>query len=150
MLQFRATAVLRASSYARRFITGNEPGMPMHTGQVWVFGSAPNRVLQRQNSLLSVASWTCTSRPMTVVYSDIGEWPQKGTKGAKKDEGSLGLEITYSFVPLVPSCGYHYSAFASSCASWWLVRTCGRRGEGVLLLMAGPAVAGQWEGGWFV
>jgi hypothetical protein len=41
--------------------------MPMHTGQVCVFGAAPNRVLHPQNSLLAVANCTWTSRPMIVV-----------------------------------------------------------------------------------
>ena len=65
--QFSATAVFSASSNARRFITGSVPGMPMQTGQVCVFGGAPNRVLHPQNSLLSVASCTWTSRPMMMV-----------------------------------------------------------------------------------
>src|ERR1700753_3709724 len=46
--------------------------MPMQTGQVCVFGGAPNLVLQGQNSLLAVSNCTCTSRPMTVINgSDI-------------------------------------------------------------------------------
>src|SRR5262245_38493145 len=43
----------------------------MHTGQVCVFGSAPKRVLQPQNSLLAVESCTCTSKPIIVVYSSF-------------------------------------------------------------------------------
>ena len=65
--QFSATAVRSESSKARRFITGSVPGMPVQTGQVCVFGAAQKRVLQPQNSLLCVASCTCTSRPMTIV-----------------------------------------------------------------------------------
>jgi len=54
-----------------RFITGKVPGKPMHTGHVCVFGSAPNFVLHPQNSLLAVASCTCTSRPMIVVTPSV-------------------------------------------------------------------------------
>ena len=56
--QFSATAVFSDSSNALRFITGSEPGMPMHTGQVCVFGGAPNFVLHPQNILLSVSNCT--------------------------------------------------------------------------------------------
>jgi hypothetical protein len=38
----------------------------MQTGQVCVFGSAPNRVLQRQNNLVAVCNWTWTSKPMMI------------------------------------------------------------------------------------
>ena len=38
--QFRARAALTESSNAWRFITGSAPGMPMHTGQVCVFGGS--------------------------------------------------------------------------------------------------------------
>ena len=52
---------------ASRFITGSEPGIPMHTGHVWVFGGAPNFVLQRQNNFVRVSNCTWTSKPMIVV-----------------------------------------------------------------------------------
>ena len=42
--------------------------MPIQTGQVCVLGAAPNWVLQRQNSLVCVSSWTWTSRPMMMSY----------------------------------------------------------------------------------
>jgi hypothetical protein len=54
--QFRATAVLTDNWNAVRFITGNAPGKPMHTGHVCVFAGMPNFVLQLQNILLSVSS----------------------------------------------------------------------------------------------
>jgi hypothetical protein len=38
--------------------------MPRHTGQTFVFGAAPNLVLQPQKILLAVQSWAWTSRPM--------------------------------------------------------------------------------------
>ena len=40
------------------FRTGREPGIPVQTGQVWVFGSAPNAVEQPQNIFVLVASST--------------------------------------------------------------------------------------------
>src|SRR5689334_21792015 len=57
-------------------MTGSVPGNPIHTGQVCVFGSAPNLVLQLQNSLLAVLNCTCTSRPMMVVYEGISNQTQ--------------------------------------------------------------------------
>ncbi len=54
-----------ADSMALALTTGSEPGSPRHTGQVWVFGSAPNAVEQPQNILDAVFSSTCTSRPRT-------------------------------------------------------------------------------------
>src|SRR5262249_31786795 len=66
--QLRAMAALRASSNAVRFITGNTPGMPMHTGQVAEFGGSPNWVLHPQNNLVRVSNWTWTSSPTTMRY----------------------------------------------------------------------------------
>ena len=51
------------------FSTGREPGIPVHTGQVWALGLPPKAVEQPQKILVRVASSTCTSRPMTVSYS---------------------------------------------------------------------------------
>jgi hypothetical protein len=68
-LQFSATAVLSPRAYAVWFMTGKLPGMPMQTGHVCVFGSAPKLVLQRQNNLVSVCNWTWTSSPMIVSYA---------------------------------------------------------------------------------
>src|SRR3990172_1150909 len=68
MLQFVASPVLIANSRAFLFRTGRTPGMPMHTWQVWEFGSEPNFVEQPQNILVSVSIWACTSSPMTASY----------------------------------------------------------------------------------
>ena len=54
-----------ADSMALAFTTGREPGRPRQTGQVWVFGSAPNTVEQPQNIFEAVFSSTCTSSPST-------------------------------------------------------------------------------------
>jgi len=56
-----------AYSTAFRFITGSTPGIPMHTGQVWVLGGSPKWLRQRQNIFVAVASSTWISRPMTGV-----------------------------------------------------------------------------------
>jgi hypothetical protein len=37
--------------------TGRLPGIPRHTGQVWVFGGEPNEVEQLQNIFEAVFSW---------------------------------------------------------------------------------------------
>jgi len=68
MVQFRARAAFTAISTASRFSTGSAPGKPRQTGQTLVLGGAPKLVGQAQNSLLRVASWTCTSSPMTASY----------------------------------------------------------------------------------
>ena len=54
-----------AYSIAIRFTTGSEPGRPRQTGHTWLFGSAPNVVMQPQNILVRVPSSTWVSRPMT-------------------------------------------------------------------------------------
>ncbi len=56
----------RASSTARRFITGSEPGRPRQTGQMFVFGSSPKALRHPQNSFVAVDSSQWTSRPTTV------------------------------------------------------------------------------------
>src|SRR6266508_5664236 len=56
------------NSTARSPSTGSEPGSPRHTGQTFVFGSAPNSFLHEQNSFVAVASSTCTSRPITASH----------------------------------------------------------------------------------
>src|SRR5258708_25281772 len=53
---------------ARSFTTGSERGRPRQTGQVCVFGSAPNVVMQPQNILVRVPSSTCVSIPKTGSY----------------------------------------------------------------------------------
>ena len=47
--QFSASPIRIADSIAFALTTGIEPGRPRQTGQVWVFGSAPNSVGQPQN-----------------------------------------------------------------------------------------------------
>ena len=47
-----------ADSTAFALTTGSAPGRPRHTGQVWVFGSAPNSVEQPQNIFDFVLSST--------------------------------------------------------------------------------------------
>src|SRR5205809_5567265 len=53
------------NSTARRLRTGSTPGIPWHTGHVWLFGRAPNVVGHPQNIFELVRSWAWTSRPMT-------------------------------------------------------------------------------------
>ena len=50
---------------ASRFGTGSVPGCPRQTGQVWVFGSAPNAFVHAQNIFVRVFSSTWHSSPMT-------------------------------------------------------------------------------------
>ena len=69
-------------SIAFSLTTGSAPGRPRQTGQVWVFGSAPNAVAQPQNILLAVPSSTWVSRPMTgsnsARASSYGTWSSDG------------------------------------------------------------------------
>ena len=46
-------------------ITGNAPGCPVQTGQVFSLGAFPNSVEQVQNNLLFVFKCACTSSPIT-------------------------------------------------------------------------------------
>src|SRR5712692_1080840 len=69
MVQFSASPVRMANSTALRLMTGKTPGMPRHTGHVWVLGAAPNFVPHPQNILDSVRSCACTSSPMTTSYA---------------------------------------------------------------------------------
>ena len=55
-------------SIAFSFATGKAPGRPRHTGQVCVFGGAPNSVEQPQNIFDAVPSSTCVSSPITGSY----------------------------------------------------------------------------------
>src|SRR5208283_2355922 len=66
--QLSANEASVANSTAFSFRTGNAPGSPRQTGQMLVFGSAPNRLAQPQNALVAVSSCTCTSRPITGSY----------------------------------------------------------------------------------
>jgi len=56
-----ASAVRIVNSTALRLSTGSTPGMPVHTGQVFSLGAAPNAVEQAQKILLFVESWAWTS-----------------------------------------------------------------------------------------
>src|SRR5512140_169464 len=69
--QFKASAAMIAISTAWRLRTGRAPGRPRQTGQTLVFGGAPKLVGQPQKILVRVASWTCTSRPITGSYRAI-------------------------------------------------------------------------------
>src|SRR5580658_14668 len=66
--QFNAKPASMASSTACRLKTGRAPGSPRHTGHTFVLGGAPKLVGQPQKILVFVASWTCTSKPMTGSY----------------------------------------------------------------------------------
>src|ERR1700691_4144964 len=69
--QFSARPASMANSTAWRLNTGRAPGNPRHTGQTLVLGGAPKLVGQPQNILVRVASWTCTSSPITGSYLAI-------------------------------------------------------------------------------
>src|SRR5512142_3024008 len=66
--QLSACAASTAYSTACRFITGNAPGSPRHTGHTLVFGGLPNCVEQPQKIFVCVSSWTWTSSPITASY----------------------------------------------------------------------------------
>ena len=68
ILQLVASPIAIAYSTTCLFSTGSAPGMPVHTGHVWVFGAPPNSVLHPQKIFVFVASSICTSSPMTVSY----------------------------------------------------------------------------------
>ena len=63
--QFSARPIRIVDSIACSFATGSAPGRPRQTGQVCVFGSAPNTVEQPQNIFDAVPSSTCVSSPIT-------------------------------------------------------------------------------------
>ena len=69
IVQFVASPTAIAYSTTCLFKTGREPGIPVQTGQVWVFGAPPNSVEQAQKIFVLVASSTWTSSPITVSYS---------------------------------------------------------------------------------
>ena len=56
MRQLTASAALIAQSTAVRLKTGSAPGIPRHTGQVWVFGDAPLLLGQEQKIFVRVRS----------------------------------------------------------------------------------------------
>ena len=65
MVQLSAVPMRMASSTACSLSTGSAPGRPSVTGSMLVFGSSPKRLALAENSLVAVASSTCTSRPTT-------------------------------------------------------------------------------------
>src|SRR5690349_24462464 len=67
--------------------------MPWHTGQVWVFGGAPNVVGQPQNILLRVVSCAWTSRPITTSYFVIGSPRTAGPQ--PRDVLRLALRLSH-------------------------------------------------------
>ena len=67
-MQFSANPALMAMSTAGLFSTGNAPGSPRQTGQTFWFGGAPKLVGHPQKIFVRVASWTCTSSPITGSY----------------------------------------------------------------------------------
>ena len=87
------------------FSTGSDPGSPRHTGQMFVFGSAPNSLRHPQNSLVAVASSTCTSSPMTashvaavvVVMSDSPavSRPDPNAFALHRARGRNGVSLAY-------------------------------------------------------
>ena len=58
MRQLVAMPAFTAYSTTRLFSTGRLPGIPVHTGQHWVLGAAPNFVAQRQKIFVLVFSST--------------------------------------------------------------------------------------------
>ena len=69
ILQFVARPIEIALSTTALFNTGNEPGIPEHTGHTFIFGLPPNAVEHPQNIFVFVLSSTWTSSPMTASYS---------------------------------------------------------------------------------
>src|ERR1700685_3103618 len=68
MRQCSAIAARVANSTTFLLSTGSAPGIPRQTGQTFEFGGAPKRVEHEQKILVTVSSWTWTSRPMTGSY----------------------------------------------------------------------------------
>src|ERR1700690_4051647 len=66
--QLSANEARVANSTAFALSTGRAPGRPRQTGQIFVFGSAPNLLAQPQNALEAVSNCTCTSSPITGSY----------------------------------------------------------------------------------
>ena len=68
IVQFVASPTAIAYSTTCLFNTGRDPGMPVHTGQVWLLGAPPKAVEQPQKIFVFVANSTWTSSPITVSY----------------------------------------------------------------------------------
>src|SRR6185312_6400947 len=92
MPQLRASAPRIASSTAWRLSTGKAPGSARHTGQTFVLGGAPNASAQPQKILVRVASWQCTSSPITGSYLAIcsGEASSIGAAIIRSSSGYPG------------------------------------------------------------
>src|SRR5438034_11393218 len=69
---------------ASAFGTGSDPGCPMQTGHVSVFGSSPKVLRQPQNIFVAVLSSTWHSSPITVSHPAIAgtAYPGPGPAGA--------------------------------------------------------------------
>ena len=106
-MQEVASAVRIVNSTALRLSTGSTPGMPVHTGQVFPLGEAPNAVEQAQKILLRVESWAWTSSPMTVSNA-IASYP---SSGATRRTGR-----TRSIAPAAANSVSSWKDFERSCA----------------------------------
>ena len=95
-----------ASSTASRFSTGSAPGMPRQTGQTFVFGGAPKLVGQPQKIFVAVASWTCTSRPMTGSYFAIAS-------GSARSKVAISIIIFDPVTATIQTRGHAGYAFAA-------------------------------------
>ena len=107
-------------------MTGSVPGRPSETGSVCVFGGRPNSVPHAENILLSVRSWTWTSRPMTIA----------------RNPSTAASESRHRRARPVPS--RRLPAAADAIAS--PARRRGRSGAGLLGERPGPGVAGRSAG----
>src|SRR6185369_6531518 len=65
MVQESASPTVIARFGASSSSTGSEPGCAVQTGQMREFGSPPKPASQPQKSFVLVASWQCTSSPIT-------------------------------------------------------------------------------------
>src|SRR4051794_22521720 len=96
MRQLRASAALRESRKARRFITGSTPGMPTHTGHVAELGGRPKVVAQPQKSFVLVRSCTWTSRPMMMCGSSTETFLDLLAFHPLHFPGSQSVDATYN------------------------------------------------------
>src|SRR5580704_4435463 len=84
-----------ASSTACRFSTGSTPGIPMHRGQTFSLGAAPNAVEHPQNIFDLVERCAWTSRPITASYFSvfmISNFQRMRRKGAESFVGVADTE----------------------------------------------------------
>ena len=105
MRQFSASAAFTAIATASRFSTGSAPGRPRQTGQVLVFGGAPNLVEQPQKILERVRSWTCTSSPITGSYFlSSSSWFSSSVFAVAIGCHSLGVRSSCQAEPFDGAC----------------------------------------------